>query len=286
LPAVMNKTGSRTVGFCDQFVTINFYGEELEGLVDFLCCDLQTGPESAARARYDVMLGGSINQMLSLWLGEQCQYSGECRYELAYTLINEIIYQCIVDNAAGHAIHAAAIGSANGAVLLPGKSGFGKSTLTAWLVSKGGNYLTDELVLLSGKKKQLLPFTRPFSMKAGSSAILNSFVQYKQKDTISGVGGFMLPHRLLNPDFFPLTPALSLILFPEYREGAATELNQLSSALGCAKLMECYVNARNIEGLGIDQLADYTRNTPVFQLVYGSFDGLYEQLHESFPLLF
>ncbi len=285
MSAVMNRTGSRTVGFCDQYVTINSYGEELESLVDFLCCDLQVGPETEARVSYDVMVRGR-NSMLSLWHGDQYHYFGECRYEFAYSLINEIIYQCIVDNGAGHAIHAAAIGSENGAVLLPGKSGFGKSTLTAWLVSKGCNYLTDELVLLSGKNKQLFPFTRPFSMKIGSSAIMSSFLHYGLEDIISGKGGFMLPHRLVNPEFSPLTPALALILFPEYRSGAPTELSRLSSAFGCAQLMECYVNARNIQGLGISQLAEFSRNTPMYKLVYSSFDGLYEQLQDTFPTLF
>jgi hypothetical protein len=38
--------------------------------------------------------------------------------------------------------------------------------------------------------------------------------------------------------------------------------------------MECYVNARNLRNHGIGSLAELCRNIPVFQLTYGSFDGL------------
>ncbi len=283
--SAMIKSGCHTVGFCDHFVTINSYGAESEDLIEFLCCDLQRNPDAVARTSYDLIADGK-EPILSLWHEGERLYLGRCRYDLAYILINEIIYQCIEDNRTGHAIHAAAIGFDKGAVLLPGKSGSGKSTFATWLVSQGCNYLTDELVILAGNEQRLHPFTRPFSIKTGSSSVISSFLQYDPKEVISGADGFMLPHRLVNPDFSTFSPSLSLILFPEYKEGATSELVKLSAAFGCAKLMECYVNARNIQGHGISQLAEYTRNTPIYQLTYGSFKGLYELLDEAFPTLF
>jgi len=283
--AVMIKTGCHTVGFCDQYVTIHSYGTESEDLIDFLCCDLQENPDAVARASYDLKAVGK-EPMLSLWCEGKCLYSGTSRYDLAYTLINEIIYECIVDNRVGHAIHAAAIGANKGAVLLPGKSGSGKSTLTTWLVSHGCNYLTDELVIIAGNDQRLHPLTRPFSIKTGSTSAISSFLQYDPQEVVSGANGFMLPHRLVNPNFSALSPPLSLILFPEYKEGATNELVQLTAAWGCARLMECYVNARNIQGHGMSQMAEFTRNTPIYQLTYGSFKGLYELLDEAFPTLF
>ncbi len=224
--------------------------------------------------------------MLSLRQEEKQLYQGDCRYDLAYTLINEIIYQCITDNRTGLAIHAAAIGSQKGGVLFPGKSGSGKSTLVAWLVSRGCNYLTDELVILAGNDYRIYPFTRPLSIKTGSSSVVSAFLNYDPQVVVAGAGGFMLPHRLVNSIFSAAVPPLSLIIFPEYRAGTATELTKLSGALGCAKLMECYVNARNIQNHGISLLAELARSIPIYQLVYGNFDGLHELLGESFPTLF
>ena len=281
----MNKSCSCTVGFCDQYVTINSYGPEEANLVDFLCCDLQNNKNVLPRAIYDFMIVGK-QLMLSL-LGEEKQlYFGDSKYDLAYTLINEIIYQCIVDNKVGHAIHAAAIGTEKGGVLLPGKSGSGKSTLTTWLVAHGCNYLTDELVILAGDDHRIHPFSRPLSLKTGSSSVLSSFLNYDQQEVIAGASGFMLPHRLANGNFSAGTPPLSLILFPEYKAGTTIELTKLTAALGCARLIECYVNARNIHDHGISWLAELTRNTPVYQLTYGEFDGLHELLDEFFLALF
>ncbi len=282
----MIKTGCRTVGFCGQYVSISSYGAEADALLDLLCCDLTQGTITPVQAEYDVMSVGNGVPGLSLWLEGKCLFSGQCSYDLSYALINEVIYQCIVDNSAGHAIHAAAVGSEQGAVLLPGKSGSGKSTFTAWLLSRGCNYLTDELVMLALEERRLYPFTRPLSIKSGSSEVLATFFRCDRGDLISGESGFMLPHRLLNSSFKPHSPPLSLVLFPEYREGAATEFRELSPALGCARLMECYVNARNIKGHGISQLADCTRSTPIYQLVYGKFDGMWELLNRLFPALF
>ena len=281
----MAESGCHTVGFCDQYVTVNSYDPESVNLVDFLCCDLQAGTDAPPVAIYDLAIVGK-KRMLSLRQGDRQLYFGDCRFELAYTLINEIIHQCIAGNRTGFAIHAGAIGLEEGAVLLPGKSGSGKSTLTAWLVARGCNYLTDELVVLAGNDHRIHPFTRPFSLKASSSAVLSSFLSYARQEVVAGASGFMLPHRLVNGTFSAATPPLSLIIFPEYKEGTATRITKLTAALGCARLMECYVNARNLQGHGFSRLAELTRRTPVYQLTYGSFVGLHEQLAESFPPLF
>ena len=281
----ISKTGSRTVGFCDQFVTINSYGSEADKLIDFLCCDLQKGIDDFTRATYDLMVSGE-EPTFSLWFEEKKIYAGSNRYDLAYTLINEILHHCIVDNDKGHVIHSAAIGSEQYGVLLPGKSGSGKSTFTTWLVSNGCNYLTDELVVLMDKDRRIIPFTRPFSIKTGSSKVLSSFLDIDPNEVISSGSGFMMPHRQVNSNFSESTPPLSLILFPEYNADVEPQLTKLSPALGCASLMECYVNARNIQGHGIGHLAELTRVTPIYKLTYGSFEGLQDLLSISFPQMF
>lgn len=280
------KSGHRRVGFGEHSVIINAYGTGAEDLIDFLCCDLQVDSDAMVQGSYDLMIVGANKQMVSLWLAGRCLYSGENRYDLAYVLINEIIHQCIVDNKTGPVIHAAAIASEAGAVLLPGKSGAGKSTLTAWLLSQGCQYLTDELVLVTGPGRQLHPFTRPLSLKNGAAAVLDPFLSYAPSDVLSGGGGFMLPHRLVNSEFTRQRPPLSLVLFPEYKAGAPTELTKISAALGCARLLECYVNARNIPGHGVAQLAEIARATPLYELSYGGFLGLHEVLLGAFPGLF
>ena len=271
----MINSGRSIVGFCDHYVTINWQGTVSADLINFLCCDLQTCTSAITREVYNLSSSHST-PLFSLRKGKEQLYSGDCGYDLAYTLINEILYQCIVDNSVGQAIHAAAVGSEHGGILIPGKSGSGKSTLTTWLAGHNCNYLTDELVILSGTPSRIHPFTRPLSLKTESSSAISSLVDFSRQEVIAGSSGFMLPHRLINNQFIPAIPPLSLILFPEY---VASSSSPVISA------MECYVNARNMRGHGIGNLAELVRRTPIYQITYSSFDGLYEILTRAFPTL-
>ena len=283
----MDKPGQRTVGFCGQYVAIPYNSPEAKALVDFLCLDLSvpTDPNVAVRQVYDVVISPE-KPMLLLRQGEKQLYAGKCRYSLAYCLINEIIYQTIVNNDFGPAIHAAAIAYNDGCILLPGKSGSGKSTLTAWLASRGCRYLTDELVIISGSDPRVYPFTRPITLKAGSAAVISSFLNLDKAPVLAGRSGFMLPHRLLNTHFSPDHPVPTHIIFAGYQAGAAAEMVRLTSAEGCFKLMACYVNARTFKDHGIGNIAALVKNTPVYRLTHGGFDGLPSVLSDYFPELF
>lgn len=282
----MTKSGRSIVGFGDHYVAINWQGSLAAELIHFLCRDLQSSGSATVQEVYDLVYSSNTSPLFSLRKAEIQLYSGDCSYDLAYTLINEILYQCIVDNRAGQAIHAAAVSTELGGILIPGKSGAGKTTLTTWLAAHGCSYLTDELVILSGRPCRIHPFTRPLSLKTASSPALRSFIDFDHQEIIAGSGGFMLPHRLINSRFSPATPPLSVILFPEYIASAPTELRQITAAHGCFRLMECYVNARNINDHGIGDLASFVRKTPIYQITYGSFDGLYQILKRVFPTLF
>lgn len=272
----MSGNGSYTIGFSGQYVEIGFNCPAAGAMVEFLCRDLFTRSETLPGVRYDIIVVGR-QPKVSLWQGDKRLYFGESRYKLAYTLINEIIYQCIVDYSNGHAIHAGALSCQGRGILFPGKSGSGKSTLVAWLASKGLNYLSDELVFVTENGK-IIPFTRPVSLKSPDISLLSSFVDLEQGDFISDPEGMMIPHRLINPDFHPATPAVSLILFPCYQYGGETEITKLSSARTCLQLMECHVNAKNIGGNWLGNLAGLTKQTAAYQVTYGCFDGLFESL--------
>jgi len=277
----MNEQGSRTIGFCNQYITINCNGPEAISIVDFICSDLLIETDLPVCAVYDVMIVGN-KPMMSLWQGEKQLYFGDCGYTLAYTLINEIIYQCLADNAAGLAIHAAAIAYHGNGILLPGKSGCGKSTLAAWLTAKGCNYLTDELVVIAEEAPHLQPFTRPISIKSGSAGVLSSLLSFDNNKVLAGADGFMLPHHLVNDNYSATEPPLSLILFPQYVADVTTEITEMTSGEACSRLIECYVNAKNFRGHGISRLAELTRQTPVYQMIYGNLNTLESILPDLF----
>ncbi|XOF33679.1 MAG: hypothetical protein ACL93V_17070 [Candidatus Electrothrix sp. YB6] len=282
----------KIVGFCGQYVRISCNSPAAAALVDFLCADLQDNQHAQyvqhAKPHAECRLVFSGKESMSLHREGELLYQGECRRELAYALLNEIIFQCLENNDSGPAVHAAAVLCGKKGVLIPGNTGAGKSTFAAWLTACGCGYLTDELVILSGDEYRIQPFTRPVTLRPEAAAALAPYVRFNNDSAkiLTGDSGFMVPHRLLNPAFTPATPRPALILFPRFRAGARTELTKLTPGRGCSRLMECYVNARNIPGHGISGLARLSRDVPILQLTYGSFAGLRPLLADALPEFF
>ena len=290
----MNRGQDKVVGFCDQYVRIIYNHPVAESIINFLCTDLQqqdtrenlSPVQQPIAPRAVCELHVTQEEQFLLRSNGKSLYQGNCQRELSYALVNEIIFQCLNKNDLGLAIHAAAIQLKKGGVLLPGNSGAGKSTFVAWLTACGCNYLTDELVVVHQDSFRISPFTRPLTLRSASAKVLTSYVQWTKSQVLTGETGVMVPHRQLNPDFMPTQPLLSLILFPRYKADASPTLTELTPGIGCSRLMECYVNARNIPGHGISGLAQLTKTVPIMELTYGSFTGLGTLLAETLPDFF
>jgi len=241
-------------------------------LADLLFGDLPGSATAQFRREYDIVSSGT-RQVLSLWEGDKRLYFGDSAYQMAYILMNEVLYHCIDANQSDHALHAGGVCKNGTCILLPGKSGSGKSTMTAWLVSRGHHYLTDELVFLADDGT-VAPLTRPVSLK-GNRSFLSRFVSNEQIEmAITGDIGAIIPHRLLNDDFQPQKPPVSHIIFPTFSSGAPLLLEEISPAKSCLYLMQSHVNARNLEGLGVETLSRIVRNCRSYTMTYGGFEAL------------
>ena len=62
-------------------------------------------------------------------------------------------------------MHAAVFERDSSAVVLPGPSGVGKSTLCAALVARGWRLLSDEVAMIRPQDGLLQPYPRPISLK-------------------------------------------------------------------------------------------------------------------------
>ncbi len=65
-------------------------------------------------------------------------------------------------------VHAGVVGFGDGAVLVPGKSLSGKTTLTRALVEAGGTYYSDEFAVLDSRGR-VLPWAEPLSIRRAGS---------------------------------------------------------------------------------------------------------------------
>lgn len=268
----MNKERLTTICFEGEGVTISSNNAAAHILVDFLTEDLPKKEGSSSPIRYDLVTAGPL-PAFSLWQGEKRLYFGNSRHETAYILINEIIYHSIMQSKQRHAIHAGAVYDDDNCILLPGNSGKGKSSLTAWLLTKGFKYLTDELVFL-GDNGIIKPFIRPISIKEKPvHSIFKHFMEEEGKIILDEKGA-MFSHRLLNADVTGIPPKLNYIVFPFYKKSETTRLVPLSPAQSCAMLLESHVNARNFPGLGVSRLSSIIKRCVSFQLIYSDFDNL------------
>lgn len=264
--------GTYTVGLFEVNAEIGYNNSDARNFLDFLFADLPCCDLPLSTRRFDLLFVGRPARM-SLWLGDKQLYFGESRYALAYLLINEIIYDCIINNSNELAVHAAAFSIGDRGIIFPGKSGSGKSSIAAWLTVKGFTFLTDELVLLS-REGRMRPFTRPLSLKPAAFAALKTHAPCREEEMLVGEKGSMIPHRCLNPHWSRTSPGLATIIFPEFIAGHPATLTRLSSAQSCLKLMGCYVNARNIPGHGFSDLAHLARKAASFDLKFGGFDDI------------
>lgn len=259
------------IGFGEQVFEIDCNNADAYSIADILFLDFPVATAATPIKQYDIISSGSV-PMLSLWDGDKRLYFGTSRYRLAYILMNEVIFYCININDSHHALHAGAVCRDGQCIILPGQSGNGKSTLTCWLIMNGFQYLTDELVFLD-QDAQVLPLTRPINLKIGPSH--KSWLLADEPDgIITSRYGSMIPHRLLNDNFEPRKPKVTDIIFPKYDPNTQADLKEISPAKSSLYLLRSHVNARNLQGHGVSEMASIVRQCRSFTLNYGSFNDL------------
>ena len=215
-------------------------------------------------------------------------FTGPLSVRFAAVLFDQVIFHLLNHLKDGVALHSGAVVYQGKTILLPGQSGSGKSTVSAWLTSKHSScrcsYLTDELVVLPANDSEAVaPFPRPLCIKAGAIAAIRAIIpENGEEQILADKQGAVVPHRLLNPDFSFLVPSVSLILFPTYQAGSPLQIEKISAARASALLMTCDVNARNLADHGFRQLVQLARSTPSYRIVYSSFADFNELLPDLF----
>jgi len=273
---------TRYVNFAGQSLSVE-YSPEFAELIDFLYSDTNADPVDSPNAT--LTLSVNDGQML-LFLGEKQLYQGDDKPVLATTLIRETIRSLIDRNADGMALHAGALSKNGRGILIPGRSGSGKTSLSTWLAARGFNYLTDEYVFIRHNTSTMQAFARPPNVKVrGIEAALEHFFDMEKHEdqTMQSKHVAMIPPRLLNPDNTQENPTVDLILFPKFRKNSNLKLDRLTKAKAGLALMESLVNARNLNGHGFNEATRLVREVPSYRLEYGGFDQLNEDFYKILP---
>ncbi len=268
------------VTFAGGDICFQYQDEAAASFLALLFADLH-GTTAAEYEKVFVFVQTRDSEQYCLLCDGEELFTGQLDVAFAATVFDRVIFHFLDTKKGGLAIHAGAVICQGKVVMLPGQSGFGKSSLTTWLIGYSCSYLTDELVFLPEDNSQpACYFTRPLCIKTGSLPVVEEIADQDDlldtsgHDRIAGSNGAVLPHRLFNPDYTPTPDPPELFLFPAYQAGASLVIEKVSSARGVALLMECAVNARNLSGHGFQQVAEIARNTPMYRVVYGSFAGM------------
>jgi hypothetical protein len=180
-----------------------------------------------------------VDGLFSLWVGEakgrvrkfHLVYAGISRrartldLDEALGTLEADLRQAVAAHARRHVfVHAGVVAFGDQAILLPGRSWSGKSTLVRELVRAGAVYYSDEFAVLDGRGR-VHPFAKPISIRNGER------VESWDVEEMGGVcGGPALP--------------VAGVIFTEYRSGARWRPIRQSPALGLLELLRHAVPVR------------------------------------------
>ena len=271
------------VTFAGLSVVIWYGNVEVLDFLKFLFNDIHSPIAGDSEATLKITLEGNSGRY-TLTNDKEVLFRGNLGVQFAAFLFDSVIFNLLNKNSRGVAFHAGAVAFQEKVILLPGQSGSGKSTVSAWLAAQGFSYLTDELVFMPDEEPDtMIPFTRPVCIKQGyASEIKKNILRDNAVSMLEDKEGIIVAHQSLNPDFSVINSSPSLILFPVYQFSAPLRIQRITGAQACTLLMECDVNARNLADHGFKQIVRIVRSIPAYRVSYGCFEGFGDALAELF----
>ncbi len=274
---------SRTLNFAGSCLKLEYSDDKPARVVDFLYRDVNPNGNTPPHLTYKIHLDTDDPTQLCAQREDKQIYRGDSPAILADRLLGDTCHNLADKSVGGLLFHAAALDYKGNGLIMPGTMGAGKTTLTAWLLTKGFNYLSDELVFIANGENTVEAFPRPLNLKRPSREVLQEYLDFSEKNAqilVSRHTDLVSP-LLLNPGSKTSQPPLRLIVFPRYTANSEFVLQQLSKAQAGKALMQCLVNAQNLPDLGFSEITRLARQIPAYKLQYSNFaqlDNAIEQL--------
>jgi hypothetical protein len=146
-------------------------------------------------------------------------------------------------------IHGGAVGVNGRAILFPGYSLAGKTSLVAALISSGAEYLSDEYAVFDADG-MVHPFAKPLSLRATPTA-------RQVEKSAEALGGRVATRPL----------PVGAVVMTRYREGAKWRPRRLSPATAAMRIMEHMVGARTDPTHTVEMLGRLAERAPAIQSV-------------------
>jgi hypothetical protein len=194
---------------------------------------------------------------------------------VAQRLIFDFIEVCYRDRDYIAVLHAAAV-SCNGLqVLMPGKGGFGKTTLAAALMAKGCHCLADDIVPLLSSDGEVAPLSTSLCIKQGSLSLLEPFYpKIRQLPALYRNGQVVRYLPLKSPkDVVNPVCTIDYIIYPKRDSNTKPGLHPLTVEQAFERLVasQPWLDGQGYEEK-VEQLVDWVSKTPAFEMTYHHLD--------------
>jgi hypothetical protein len=199
--------------------------------------------------------------------------AGLARGDLPTFVMEAVVRGLVKDLTTAVALHAGAVAHNGKAALIAGPTGVGKSSLVAWLIGNGFDYLSDEIALLFAGETTILGLPRALVLKPGSAEKILALPAYRDASSVPAGEHVMVRPRFVQPQEARSHPC-GLIVFPRHEAGSELRIESISPAQAALRLVGTNLNARNLADGGFRALAGFARQVPAVTLRYGDFDQL------------
>jgi hypothetical protein len=202
-------------------------------MLDHIVHHLPANWESAALAKVDRMYSilhrngtGNGSRRMSVLYSDERRLARSADLDDLFTAFESNLRLFVAEFAQERVfVHAGVVGWKGQAVMIPGRSYSGKSTLVAELIRAGATYYSDEYAVLDARGR-VHPYTKPIELRQGT---------HKQsKFDVSELGGRSGKRPL----------PVGLVLMTRYRPGAFWRPKKLTAGKGVLEILFNTVSAR------------------------------------------
>ena len=228
--------------------------------LDRVCRHLPSGWENASSPVvdrvYSLLIGGkgprAKVRRLNLLYGDQVQLARSLDLEMVFETLESDL-RLFVAELAKHRVfvHAGVVGWKGKAIVIPGRSYSGKSTLVAELVRAGATYYSDEYAVLDSRGR-VHPFSKPLELREEG--------EFRQtKITATELGG--------QSGTKPLP--VGLVLMTQFKNGARWRPRKLTAGKGVLEMLFNTVSARRCPARALATLERVAAQADVLKGVRG-----------------
>lgn len=186
-----------------------------------------------------------------------------------------------VKNAPHHYVfHAGAVCASDRAILLPGGIHSGKTTLSAGLLQRGFELLSDEVGAIDVRSGRLVGYPRALSIRKDVFPLLGLDTSVGWAPTnsearmvrVAEVGGKRADR--------PSLPVL--VVIPRFSAGAANRMERLERGPALLALMEVSCSQHRFKVAGLDFVIDLVSRLPCYRLTFGHLVSAVDAIEEAF----